>query len=213
MNLLQITDVALTTAIDSTAQVAADTAQMNYWEMAKKGGPWIMIPLLILSIMAVYIFIERYVAIKKASKEDYEVLYITGKNSYSEFKDVEFPKNVFVEPYIDGLSGLMKDMDLIVSRAGASSLAEITALRIPSILIPSPYVANNHQYYNALSISDEKAGIMIQESELTKDSLKKAVDSILNDEELSNSMRNNLKNVSVDNSQSIIYDELKKLIG
>ena len=70
MNLLQITDVALTTAIDSTAQVAADTAQMNYWEMAKKGGPWIMIPLLILSIMAVYIFIERYVAIKKASKED-----------------------------------------------------------------------------------------------------------------------------------------------
>ena len=145
--------------------------------------------------------------------EDYEVLYITGKNSYSEFKDVEFPKNVFVEPYIDGLSGLMKDMDLIVSRAGASSLAEITALRIPSILIPSPYVANNHQYYNALSISDEKAGIMIQESELTKDSLKKAVDSILNDEELSNSMRNNLKNVSVDNSQSIIYDELKKLIG
>ena len=70
MNLLQITDVALTTAVDSTALVAADVAEMNYWEMAKKGGPWIMIPLLILSIMAVYIFIERYVAIKKASKED-----------------------------------------------------------------------------------------------------------------------------------------------
>ena len=64
MNLLQITDVALTTAIDSTAMATADVAQMNYWEMAKKGGPWIMIPLLILSIMAVYIFIERYVAIK-----------------------------------------------------------------------------------------------------------------------------------------------------
>lgn len=145
--------------------------------------------------------------------EDYEVLYITGKNSYNDFKDVKFPKNVFVEPYIDNLSGLMKDMDLIVSRAGASSLAEITALRIPSILIPSPYVANNHQYYNALSISEAEAGIMIQESELDKESLKGAVDLILNNNDKQELMKKNLATVSVDNSQTIIYEELKKLIS
>jgi biopolymer transport protein ExbB len=69
MNLLQITNVALTTAIDSTAMATTEVAEMNYWEMAKKGGPWIMIPLLILSIIAVYIFIERYVAIKKHQKK------------------------------------------------------------------------------------------------------------------------------------------------
>ena len=70
MNLLQITDVALTTAIDSTAMATAEVAEMNYWEMAQKGGPWIMIPMLIMSFIAVYIFIERWVTINKASKED-----------------------------------------------------------------------------------------------------------------------------------------------
>ena len=116
--------------------------------------------------------------------EDYEVLYITGKNYYEEFSKKKFPKNVFVEPYVDNLSGLMKDMDLIVSRAGASSVSEIEALRLPAILIPSPYVANNHQYYNALSILESKAGFMIQEKDLTGEVLKNKINEILNDEEL-----------------------------
>ena len=55
---------------DSAIQAAPQTVEMSYWEMAKKGGPFIMIPMLIMSFIAVYIFIERWVAIKKASKED-----------------------------------------------------------------------------------------------------------------------------------------------
>lgn len=151
--------------------------------------------------------------LKDIEKEEYQVLYITGKNSYKNFKDLKLPKNVFVQPYVDNLSGLMKDMDLIVARAGASSVAEITALRIPSILIPSPYVANNHQYYNALSVSEAKAGIMIEEKDLTKDILKEKIKEILNDEEKIKDIKENLGKISVDNSQTIIYEELKKLIG
>ena len=121
MNLLQITDVALTTAIDSTAQVAADTAQMNYWEMAKKGGPWIMIPLLILSIMAVYIFIERYVAIKKASKEDKTFMdrikdYITEGKIDSATKLCEQANNPMARMVEKGISRLGKPMnDILVA--------------------------------------------------------------------------------------------------
>ena len=151
--------------------------------------------------------------LKDIEKEDYQVLYITGKNSYKNFKDIKFPKNVFVEPYVDNLSGLMKDMDLIVSRAGASSVAEITALRIPSILIPSPYVANNHQFYNALSVSGANAGIMIEEKDLNKDLLKSKVAEILSSPSKIKEMKDNLASISVDNSQTIIYEELKKLIG
>ncbi|MBO7160035.1 MAG: MotA/TolQ/ExbB proton channel family protein [Paludibacteraceae bacterium] len=55
---------------NSAIQAAPQTVEMSYWEMAKKGGPFIMIPMLIMSFIAVYIFIERWVAIKKASKED-----------------------------------------------------------------------------------------------------------------------------------------------
>lgn len=151
--------------------------------------------------------------LKDIEKEEYQVLYITGKNSYKNFKDLKLPKNVFVEPYVDNLSGLMKDMDLIVARAGASSVAEITALRIPSILIPSPYVANNHQYYNALSVSEAKAGIMIEEKDLTKELLKNKIKEILSDENKIKDIKENLSKISVDNSQTIIYEELKKLIG
>lgn len=121
MNLLQITDVTLTTAIDSTAQAASDAAQMNYWEMAQKGGPWIMIPLLILSIMAVYIFIERYVAIKKASKEDKTFMdrikdYIIDGNIDSATKLCQQMNNPMARMVEKGISRLGKPMnDVLVA--------------------------------------------------------------------------------------------------
>lgn len=121
MNLLQITDVALTTAVDSTALVAADVAEMNYWEMAKKGGPWIMIPLLILSIIAVYIFIERYVAIKKASKEDKTFMdrikdYIIDGNLDSATKLCQQMNNPMARMVEKGISRLGKPMnDVLVA--------------------------------------------------------------------------------------------------
>ena len=121
MNLLQITDVALTTAIDSTAMATAEVAEMNYWEMAKKGGPWIMIPLLILSIMAVYIFIERYVAIKKASKEDKTFMdrikdYIIDGNIDSATKLCQQMNNPMARMVEKGISRLGKPMnDVLVA--------------------------------------------------------------------------------------------------
>ena len=121
MNLLQITDVALTTAIDSTAMATTEVAEMNYWEMAKKGGPWIMIPLLILSIMAVYIFIERYVAIKKASKEDKTFMdrikdYIIDGNIDSATKLCQQMNNPMARMVEKGISRLGKPMnDVLVA--------------------------------------------------------------------------------------------------
>lgn len=121
MNLLQITDVALTTAIDSTAMATSEVAQMNYWEMAKKGGPWIMIPLLILSIIAVYIFIERYVAIKKASKEDKTFMdrikdYIIDGNLDSATKLCQQMNNPMARMVEKGISRLGKPMnDVLVA--------------------------------------------------------------------------------------------------
>lgn len=150
--------------------------------------------------------------LKNVSSKDYEILYVTGKNLYSEFSKNEFPKNVHVVPYVDNLSGLMKDIDLIISRAGASSVAEIEALRIPSILIPSPYVANNHQYYNALSIVSLNAGKMIEEHNLNPTILNEYIDTLLYDKEKVKEIKENLSKISLDNSSTIIYDEIKKMI-
>ena len=107
----------------------------------------------------------------------------------------------------------MGDMDLIVSRAGASSMAEIMSLGIPSILIPSPYVANNHQYYNALSLVNDKCAYMIEEKDLTSDLLKSKIDEIMNSKEIQKDMKDNLKKIAISDSATIIYENIKKLIG
>ena len=108
------------------------------------------------------------------------------------------------------MSGLLKNVDIVVSRAGASSLSEILALNIPSIIIPSPYVANNHQYYNALSLKNNEACIMIEEKDLNKDILLSSIDKCL-DDEFSSILKSNMKKLSVSDSSTRIYNILKDL--
>lgn len=144
--------------------------------------------------------------------EDYEVLYITGKNSYEEFSKNKFSKNVFLKPYVENLSGLMKDADVIVSRAGASSISEIIALKKLAILIPSPYVANNHQFFNALSCANNKACVMIEENSLTTTVLKHQIREILEDLEKQINMRLNLSKMQKNDSSTTIYEILKGMI-
>jgi UDP-N-acetylglucosamine--N-acetylmuramyl-(pentapeptide) pyrophosphoryl-undecaprenol N-acetylglucosamine transferase len=151
--------------------------------------------------------------LEKASKEDYEVLYITGKALYEEFiKDKKFADNVKVVPYVDGLPSLLKNTDLIVTRAGASTMSEILSLNLPAIFIPSPYVANNHQYYNAMEIKNNGGGEVIEEKDLTSDTLISIINEVLNNSEKYNKMKTNLKKMSMNNSSDLIYDKLKELI-
>lgn len=151
--------------------------------------------------------------LEKASKEDYEVLYITGKALYEDFiKDKKFAKNVKVVPYVDGLPSLLKNTDLIVTRAGASTMSEILSLNLPAIFIPSPYVANNHQYYNAMEIKNNGGGEVIEEKYLTSDALISIINEVLNDSEKYETMKNNLKKMSMNNSSDLIYKKLKDLI-
>lgn len=151
-------------------------------------------------------------SLDKFGAKKYEVLYISGKTLYEKIKDNKFPSNVKVLPFYEGLTGIMKRADLIVSRAGASTLSEIIALEMPSILIPSPYVANNHQYINAMDLIKGKAAIMIEEKDLTSDLLVKTIDDTLNDVVKLKTLKNNLKDFKVNDSASTIYNELKELI-
>ena len=150
--------------------------------------------------------------LQSIDNEKYEVLYVTGKNYYEEYSKNNFSKNVKVVPYVENLSALMKDIDLMITRAGASTISEIMALEIPSIFIPSPYVANNHQYYNALSIKNAKAGEMIEEKDLTSDNLKEKINYVLNNPMVYNEMKNNLKEMSINNSSTMIYNLIKNLL-
>ena len=151
--------------------------------------------------------------LQNIDKEQYEVLYVTGKNYYEKYSKNKFSKNVKVVPYVENLSSLLKDIDLIITRAGASTIAEITSLGLPAILIPSPYVANNHQYYNALSLKNANAAELIEQKDLDEKTLKETINKILNNKNTYETYHNNLLKLSIPNSSTIIYESIKKLIN
>lgn len=123
--LLQIQATGAAVA-DSTMQVAPQTAEMNYWEMAQKGGPWIMIPMLIMSFIAVYIFIERWVAITKASKEDTTFMdrikdyILEGKieSATNLCQQVNTPASRMIEKGISRLGKPMNDVLVAIENVG-----------------------------------------------------------------------------------------------
>lgn len=146
-------------------------------------------------------FLESY------RSETSEILFITGKSSYEEFKNLKVSKCVKIVPFYNELSGLMKSCDLIISRAGASTISEILALNLPSILIPSPYVANNHQYYNALDLKEKGVSIMLEQKDLTTESLQNAINEALKNEK---KLKEKLKSIPKLKASTIIVEEMNK---
>lgn len=146
------------------------------------------------------------------NNKEYEVLFVTGKDSYEEISKNKFAKNIKVVPYIENQVRIMKKADLIISRCGASTLSEIIALKIPSILIPSPYVPDNHQYKNGMDLVKNDAAIMIEEKNLKGDILVRTVDKLLNDDVKLKVMKNNLEALDVKMSSTLIYNEVRKLV-
>ena len=121
-----------------------------------------------------------------------------------------YPSNVKVVPYVEEMTRVMKVTDLIVSRAGASTLSEIIALQIPSILIPSPYVPNNHQYMNALDLTGKDAALMLEEKNLKSETLVTMMDQILEDPTKVKNMKEQLKELQVKDSATKIYESIKE---
>lgn len=147
--------------------------------------------------------------LKLVKNKDYQVLYITGKGIYDDFVKEKYPKNVKVVPFFDNLPGILKSADLVVSRAGASTIAEIINLHVPSILIPSPYVANNHQYYNAKALKDKNCAEMLSEENLDVINLSNTIDMMLDNKDV---YIDNLKSLEVIDSGELIYNKIKEML-
>jgi len=97
-------------------------------------------------------------------RKEWEVVFVTGKEHYEDIQhkiSSMVLNNIQLKPYIDYMPAYYQHADLVICRAGATTLAEIAALGLAAILIPSPYVTNNHQEKNALSLVNNNAAIMI----------------------------------------------------
>ena len=150
----------------------------------------------------------------KFKSKDYEVLFVSGKNYYEDYSKIKgLPKNVKVVSFLDDMLGILKNVDLIISRAGASTIAEITSLEIPSILIPSPYVTHNHQYKNAKVLEEAGASILIEEKDLNAEILVSKIDEILKDSKKIKSMKKANSKLGIKDSATKIYNILKETIN
>lgn len=150
--------------------------------------------------------------IDKFKNKDYSVIFVTGTTYYEKVKDKKVPDNVKVLPFIYEMPSVMKVTDLMVTRAGASTMSEITVLEVPAIFVPSPYVTNNHQYKNAMDLVENNAGIILEEKDLTGESLINLIDKTINDKDKLLDMKKNLKKLAVKDSSTRIYNILKELI-
>ena len=147
----------------------------------------------------------------------YQVLFVTGRVHYDKIsqmlKHMDVPANVKVEPYIPDMPNILPEISCIVGRAGATSLAEITALGIPTILIPSPYVTNDHQTKNAMSLVKRHAALMIKEKDLNGKVLFQKVQQVMNNEGERKIMSENAKSAGVPDAADQVIAVLKDIIA
>ncbi|KQL54718.1 UDP-diphospho-muramoylpentapeptide beta-N-acetylglucosaminyltransferase [Heyndrickxia shackletonii] len=149
------------------------------------------------------------------SQKSYQVLYVTGDVHFSEVeKEVSLigrSDNISVVPFIHDMPEVLRAVDLVVSRAGATTLAELTALGLPSILIPSPYVTNNHQEKNARALTKTCAATLVLENELSGPKLLQEIDGILLNIDNRNKMKDAAKKLGIPDASNRLFKVMKEL--
>ncbi|GAB7258228.1 undecaprenyldiphospho-muramoylpentapeptide beta-N-acetylglucosaminyltransferase [Polaribacter sp. OB-PA-B3] len=144
-------------------------------------------------------------------KQDVQLIWQCGKLYFEEYKKYNSLENVQVHQFINKMDFGYAAADVIISRAGASSVSELCIVGKPVIFIPSPNVAEDHQTKNAKSIVDKHAALMIKESDLNSFSV--VFESLMKDKGKQESLSENIKELALPSATKNIVDEIEKLIG
>lgn len=126
-----------------------------------------------------------------AGRAGFRLFHATGEQGYEAFLESlraaglgsESLPNVTIAPYFHAIAGLLAAADLVVCRAGASTIAELTVLGRPSILIPYPYATGNHQEYNARALERRGAAVVVRDADLDGVTLVEMINSLAADGE------------------------------
>lgn len=151
--------------------------------------------------------------------KDLQLIYATGKRFFNSFvnelekRKINLENDIIIKEYLHNMGEALNISDLVIAPAGAMTLAEISMLELPSILIPKSYTAENHQYHNAMYFYNNKAALVIEEANLNADILLKNIKEIIYDETKLLKMSKAAKSLSNENTDSIIKSEITKLLN
>lgn len=150
---------------------------------------------------------------------NYQLIHITGKRLYEPFikemndKDIKFSKNIRILPYLYEMPDALNIADLLISSSGAITLAETSAIGLPSILIPKSYTAENHQEYNARAFEQAGASIVILEKDLTGEGLMERINHLMTDESKLRNMSMNSRKMGNKNATKQIIKLIDEIIA
>lgn len=125
---------------------------------------------------------------------------------------IEEYKNLDIRQYIDDMPLCLAACDLVISRAGAITLSEVQAKGKPAVLIPSPYVAENHQFHNAMALVNKNAASVIEEKDLNSEKLIEAVDNMVSDKDLLKEYSSNAQAMAITDASDRIYNIVKEIV-
>ena len=140
-----------------------------------------------------------------------QVFWQCGNFYMAEYKHFSEKEDVQVVSFIDRMDLIYAAADFVISRAGASSVSELCLVGKPTIFIPSPNVAEDHQTKNAKAIVDKKGALILKESELDE-KFESEFNRLINDENLQNELSQNMKKLAKPNATKDIVEQIIKLI-
>jgi len=148
--------------------------------------------------------------LKNILSQDIQIIWQCGKLYFEDYKKYNLP-NVKVVDFIERMDFVYAAADIIISRAGASSVSELCIVGKPVIFIPSPNVAEDHQTKNAQAIVDAKGAILLKESEL-ESQFSIVFEALLKDGGKQTQLSENIKKIAKPNATKAIVEEIKKLL-
>ncbi|MDR2835530.1 MAG: undecaprenyldiphospho-muramoylpentapeptide beta-N-acetylglucosaminyltransferase [Bacteroidales bacterium] len=149
-------------------------------------------------------------------ENEYQIIWQTGKNYLNDAKksieNINNLENIYINDFIYKMDLAYSIADIIISRAGASSISELCIIGKPTIFVPSPNVAEDHQTKNAMALVNVDAAIMVKDIEAIEILVPTAIDLIKNSEKCK-ILSENIKKLALPNSAEMIIEEIKKIIN
>lgn len=151
----------------------------------------------------------------EAFSHELQIIHCTGEYGYEMAQAAYKQSKIesFVCSFLDDMGAAFSMADIIICRAGATTMAEITAIGIPTIAIPYPYAADNHQYWNAMELINNGAGYLLQQIDLTPEKILELILDLFNNKEKYERMKRFNKGLGIPNAATNVVDNLCRITG
>ena len=147
------------------------------------------------------------------AKNNLQLIWQTGSTTIDQFKHLTAGRNnIWISDFIAEMKYAYAAADMVVARAGAMTIAELVAVKKPSILIPYPFAAEDHQTANAMNLVKKDAAIMVKDNE-AKEKLMATIIDLSKNEALQNILKQNISSLAINNADDVIANEILKSIN